>query len=239
MSEIPGWLRTRRFIRVYDVPIPEPPSDTQTLLALHEFKYSNGLSGPEHDVARSTPWRNKVITTLVKSYNRRTYEFSYEFTPAPRDLLNAPGGEIRGKVGVHRNNFGDEGLELEYALEGCPSHAVCADQDASVILMLSISGIEAWDQLMAFYKSSYPEFYSKYRFLRFQLNPSAEQQDANIRNISALLLSLGISDVRALLCITSSAAVFLDFGVTPIYRMVQSRSVDKFGKHDLGLEYFY
>lgn len=43
-------------------------------LAMHEFSEQNGIEGPEHKAARSTPWRMQIMSTIVQSVPiRRTY----------------------------------------------------------------------------------------------------------------------------------------------------------------------
>ncbi|KII90350.1 hypothetical protein PLICRDRAFT_123391 [Plicaturopsis crispa FD-325 SS-3] len=71
LAMIPGWQRTRRFRQVSDNAQVE-------LLALHEYTEDNGLGGPEHTHAISTPWRTEV-QSLVESLQRRTYVLYREF----------------------------------------------------------------------------------------------------------------------------------------------------------------
>jgi hypothetical protein len=74
LSRIQGWQRTRRYRMVSD---GESTEDVE-LLAVHEFGEVNGLDGPEHVRARSTPWRNAIMEKVSSRENRR-WEFFHEF----------------------------------------------------------------------------------------------------------------------------------------------------------------
>jgi len=83
LSKIPGWIRTRRF-RLVAGP-GEKPGITE-MIALHEFEKVNGLDGPEHVYARSTPWQNKIIDEVVEDNDRTIWDFYHAF--AAEDYCN-------------------------------------------------------------------------------------------------------------------------------------------------------
>ena len=89
LSRIPGWLRTRRYVRVYDMPTPISPAETQTLLALHEFKHTNGLSGPEstvsHPPIHTCPYCIFTLINLPTMYDSVTDALHY--TPSKTTVV--------------------------------------------------------------------------------------------------------------------------------------------------------
>ena len=48
------------------------------LLAVHDFDQENGVDGPEHEFAKSRPWRMRVMD-LVEGRDNRRFEFFHEF----------------------------------------------------------------------------------------------------------------------------------------------------------------
>ncbi|PGH15544.1 hypothetical protein AJ79_02326 [Helicocarpus griseus UAMH5409] len=81
LSKVPGWLRTRRFVSS-----AVEPTETKEYLSLHEYVSHEGPSGPEIQAMNATPWRERVMSTVVRGRSRRVYEHYYTFGPAPRDL---------------------------------------------------------------------------------------------------------------------------------------------------------
>lgn len=75
LMQIPGWLRSRRFQLVDSD--DQKPGYTE-LLAVHEYAKENGLDGKEHELAKSKPWRNRILA-LVESRKNQRYEFLHEF----------------------------------------------------------------------------------------------------------------------------------------------------------------
>jgi hypothetical protein len=76
LSQIPGWTRSRRF-RLASASGDGTPAYTH--LALHEFRADNGLEGPEHARARSTPWRTRIMDRVRNTY-RRNFELYHIFS---------------------------------------------------------------------------------------------------------------------------------------------------------------
>lgn len=74
LQQIPGWQRSRRFQLIDSTDLK--PGHTE-LLAVHEFGAVNGLDGPEHELAKLKPWRNRILTLVVSRKNQR-YEFVRE-----------------------------------------------------------------------------------------------------------------------------------------------------------------
>lgn len=172
LSKVPGWLRTRRFVT--SSIDPKAPVE---YLALHEYKPTNGLGGPEFIHATSTPWNAEIKAQVVKAMRRRVYNLYYTFGPAPRYLApnladwhssdveisltktipTAPGenGAIESFVTTK------DGVELPFRLEGSSNpHApliVCVN---SILVEYGI-----WDGFVASFLSSPTN--KKYRILRY------------------------------------------------------------------------
>ncbi|KIJ51448.1 hypothetical protein M422DRAFT_158218 [Sphaerobolus stellatus SS14] len=77
LSRVSGWYRTQ-FLRQEE---PKEPAGFALYLAIHEYSTVNGLKGPEHAAAVSTPWRMRVMSDLVEGGpHRRTYSLYHVFT---------------------------------------------------------------------------------------------------------------------------------------------------------------
>jgi hypothetical protein len=63
----------------------------EELLAVHDFDASNGLGGPEHEQAKSAPWRRRILE-IVERRDNRIFDFTHSFdatdyrTPTDTDL---------------------------------------------------------------------------------------------------------------------------------------------------------
>ena len=74
LQQIPGWQRSRRFQLIDSTDLKTGHTE---LLAVHEFGAVNGLDGPEHELAKLKPWRNRILTLVASRKNQR-YEFVRE-----------------------------------------------------------------------------------------------------------------------------------------------------------------
>ena len=109
LSKVPGWLRTRRFI-LAEGNGPAPP--LIECLALHDYAAKNGLGGPEHDVARSTPWRSEVMK-FVTGLKRREYVFYHAFSAPPEPAQRSIGPDL-----VEGTIICNDGFPLKYRIDG-------------------------------------------------------------------------------------------------------------------------
>lgn len=145
LAQVPGWLRTRRFVTST---IEGKGEGEREYLALHEYALENGLGGREFKkAATSTKWNEIIWGTVVREKMRRVWELYYTFGPAPRDLASlaekeavafeAPDGQTRtwpstsAVLGPAIESFitTADGAELEYRLFGEPR------PDAAVIVL--------------------------------------------------------------------------------------------------------
>lgn len=72
---IPGWRRSRRY-QLVDA--DDQKEGYTELLAIHDLETTNGIGGPEHGVAKSRPWRTRILE-LVESRDNKLFEFFHEF----------------------------------------------------------------------------------------------------------------------------------------------------------------
>ena len=72
------------------------------LLAIHDFESVNGIGGPEHESAKSRPWRTRVLD-LVESRDNKLFEFFHEFKVS--DYQSPPGqvSDRASKTGPRRS----------------------------------------------------------------------------------------------------------------------------------------
>lgn len=75
LSKIPGWRRSRRFQLIEG---DNQKKGYTELLAVHDFEKENGIDGPEHEFAKSRPWRNRILGLVERRDNKR-FEFYHEF----------------------------------------------------------------------------------------------------------------------------------------------------------------
>lgn len=80
LSKVLGWTRSQLF-QLEDDFTGDSREHTE-LLALHEYNAENGLDGPEHEQAKETPWRTKVMS-LVFSLTRREFTLHHVFSATP------------------------------------------------------------------------------------------------------------------------------------------------------------
>jgi len=75
ISRIPGWRRSRRFELVEST--DQKPGYVE-LFAVHDFDQSNGLGGLEHEQARSTPWRSRILP-IIHRRDSKVFDLVHEF----------------------------------------------------------------------------------------------------------------------------------------------------------------
>lgn len=81
LSRVPGWLRSRLLVDVSCESL-----DFVNYMAIHEYTKSNGLGGPAHQAAQSTPWRTRVMSSLTYPSLRRTYVLHRIISEPAHDL---------------------------------------------------------------------------------------------------------------------------------------------------------
>ncbi|EIN05189.1 alpha/beta-hydrolase [Punctularia strigosozonata HHB-11173 SS5] len=202
LSQVPGWQRTRRF-KLFSATGEGTPALKH--LALHDYRAHNGLDGPEHARATSTPWRTRVMNTVRASY-RRTYALSYIFSPGARDLSTSP--VIDSIVPSH------DGTSLHYLLEGNP------DPDAPTLVFSNslMTDLRMWDALVDLIKAQFPQ----YRLLRYDTRGHGRSMllpdvpadfDALADDIAALLRSIRVSKAHAVIGVSMGGVTVLNFAL--------------------------
>ena len=219
LSRIPGWLRSRRFKTSASEGMPA------THVALNEYAGANGLGGPEHREAMSTPWRDEVFRNVAEKA-RRTYELFYVFGPAPRDLVSlsrlpAPGSfsdattstTADASAVIASRVAAADGLQIQYRLEGNPS------PDAPTVAFCNslLTSLHMWDALVAILRSRRPEF----RILRYDARgrhsipspPVPATLGTLSDDLAALLNALRIPALHALVGVSMGGATTVRFAL--------------------------
>ncbi|KAA1468025.1 hypothetical protein DENSPDRAFT_365059 [Dentipellis sp. KUC8613] len=74
LAAVPGWIRSRRFVLKDSGSLgKEGPKRVPKYLAVHEWNSLDGQGG-EKFKAIFTPWRTKVVETIVTSQERRVFK---------------------------------------------------------------------------------------------------------------------------------------------------------------------
>ena len=226
LSKIPGWLRSR----VFRTPsVIEGGSGEVKIVTLHEYTKENGLGGPEHKAAMSTPWRDDVFAKYIAHKGRRTYELFYVFGPAPRELdalsrlpqasaFSTTDGQISTTPGpkdaaVNAFVTTADGLTIPYRLEGNPSLGAPTVAFSNSLL----TSMQMWDPLVAILKAERPDL----RILRYDTRgrhgvptpPVPASLDMLSDDLAALLSALRISKLHALVGVSMGGATTLKFAL--------------------------
>ncbi|KAI9758146.1 MAG: hypothetical protein M4579_003178 [Chaenotheca gracillima] len=213
LSKVPGWLRTRRFMTS-----PVDGKGATEYLALHEYAPKNGLGGDKFKAAISTPWAESIMTKTVQERRRRTYDLSYTFGPAPRDLaplssadapiFTSPDGQTKTLPGSQGGGSGgaiesyvttQDGVHLPYRLEGSSDpHAPLIVLSNSVLVTWGI-----WDEFItAFFSNAANE---KYRVLRY--GTRGRTSDCGSQPVTIDVLASDIIDLLDALRVPKAAAL--------------------------------
>ncbi|PKX95187.1 putative alpha/beta hydrolase [Aspergillus novofumigatus IBT 16806] len=171
LSRVPGWRRSRRFVTA-----AIDPNAPREFLSLYEYAAENGLEGPEHNAAKSTPW-GKRISEIAISKKRRVYEWAYTFGPAPRELASLASKDVVGSWHSNDNRTRTypsptrpavesyvttkDGVSLPYRLEGS------TDPTAPVIVLSNSILVDwsIWDGFVDAFLSNPKN--QNYRILRY------------------------------------------------------------------------
>ncbi|KAI1826915.1 Alpha/Beta hydrolase protein [Xylaria intraflava] len=224
LSKIPGWLRSRVF-KTSSLEKGEPVK----FIALHDFAKINGLGGPEHEAARSTPWAKKLYAEYATVASRRTYSLFYVFGQAPRDLYhlsqltpatstfksvdgrtfttNNPSPAIESAITT------PDGLSIPYRLEGNP------DPKAPTVAFCNslLTSLHMWDRFIEIFRAKRPQ----YRILRYDFRgrhsipapPQPSTLDILADDIASLMAALRIPKLDALVGVSMGGATALKFAL--------------------------
>lgn len=146
---MPGWRRTRRFQLVQG---DQQRQGYTELLAVHDFDRNNGLDGPEHELAKSKPWRQRIVE-LVESRENKRFEFFHEFDA--RDYRKPPL--------VNSEIINSE--KASFTTSGATSCLLEGPDDGPVIVFSNslLTDLHIWDVAVEKLKPLFPSF----RFLRY------------------------------------------------------------------------
>lgn len=226
LSKISGWLRSR----IYRTPakIEGAVSTPVKIITLHEYAAQNGLEGPEHRAAMSTPWRDAVFSSYIAEKSRRAYELFYIFGPGPRELAALsklpPSASFSTADKMVATAAGSDpvisafvntadGLRIPYQLEGNPA------PDAPTVAFSNslLTSLHMWDPLVAILKTARPDL----RILRYDTRgrhavpepPVPATLDMLADDLSALLSGLRIPKLHALIGVSMGGATTLKFAL--------------------------
>jgi pimeloyl-ACP methyl ester carboxylesterase len=227
LSKIPGWLRSR----VFRTPsVIEGATGSVSIVTLHEYARENGLEGPEHKAAMSTPWRDDVFANYIAHKARRTYELFYVFGPAPRELqalsalpqdaaFSTADGKIsttpgeKGAAAINAYVTAPDGLTIPYRLEGNPAAGAPTVAFSNSLL----TSLHMWDPLVAILKAQRPDL----RILRYDTRgrhdvpapPVPATLGMLSDDLAALLAALRIPKLHALVGVSMGGATTLRFAL--------------------------
>ncbi|KAL9109780.1 MAG: hypothetical protein Q9227_005649 [Pyrenula ochraceoflavens] len=190
LSKIPGWLRSRRFRLNWSEDLEEGITE---LLAVHDFDRENGLHGPEHQHARTTPWRDQIFTK-VRSTDRRIFDLGY--------VLKAD--EYQVPMLGHTPEIS------RWRIDGNTQ-----DSQSPVITFSNslLTDLHLWDPVVAKMRLLFPE----YRFLRYNTRGYASHSDRPVdldllaQDIVDLLDHLDIKRCHALIGVSLGGATVINF----------------------------
>jgi hypothetical protein len=153
------------------------------LLALHEFEADNGLDGPEHQYAKSRPWRLKIVNEVIEGKDNKIFDFSHAFKARdyqePR-LLN-------GFKHVSRPATGATSLQIDG----------CEDPQAPLVVFSNslLTDFHIWDSAVVRLIRAFPTF----RFLRYNTRGDESPSDKPV-NVDVLTDDLaGLLDILGIL----------------------------------------
>ncbi|KAK0815572.1 hypothetical protein LTR75_003860 [Friedmanniomyces endolithicus] len=175
-----------------------PPQGQTEYLAVHDYASPNGLNGPEHEAARSTPWRSTIMTKILW-HDRRLWSHHLSF-----DALEEPPSSVTTT----------DGAELRFQLEGNPA-------DPVIVCVNSIlTTLHIWDDVAAALKTGLKGGQT-YRVLRYNprgyapLPPRSNPTtfDLLADDLEYLLQRLGIPRVHAVLGVSMGGVTALNFAI--------------------------
>jgi len=203
LSKIPGWLRSRRYRIVWAENMQEGEIE---IMALHDFEAKNGLEGPEHQKAKSTPWRDEVFQYIPRM-DRKLFKFTHEFHAD--DWRQPPHEKAMSDSDPHVTT--KDGVDLEYRFDGSQ------DANAPVIAFSNslLTNYHIWDGVVAHLFMKYPHF----RFLRYNTRgystaiPGETRLSTLTNDVAYLLDQLKITKIHALVGVSLGGATALDFAI--------------------------
>lgn len=246
LSKVPGWLRTRMYVT--SSIDPKAPLE---YVALHEYKPTNGLAGPEFQAAVSTPWAKDIMTNVITGKGRRVYELYYTFGPAPRylapNLANWTSSDTKssltktfatsagGAGSIESFITTKDGIELPYRLEGS------SDPSAPLIVLSNSILVDwgIWDGFVASFFSNPAN--QKYRILRYLsrgrqtgVGNMPTTVDVLASDIIALLDALRVKKAAAVIGVSLGGATALNTALKYPSRVASFISCDTSSKSPAG-----
>lgn len=198
ISNIPGWIRSRRFRLASGDGVQKGVKD---LLAIHEFEKDNGLGGPEHQYAKSRSWRLRIVNEVIEGKDNKTFDFSHEFKAQD---YQAP-EPLRAFDHVSRPTTG----ATSWQLDGCK------DPHAPLVVFSNslLTDLHIWDAAVGQLIRVFPRL----RFLRYNTRgyeaPSNESVNLDILadDLAALLDAVGVQKCLAVIGVSLGGITCMNF----------------------------
>ena len=165
------------------------------ILSLHDFSGQDGLSGPELEAARSTPWAKKIYSQALRR-SRRVFALDHEIKKAGRFYATT-----------------SDGYRLQYRLDGN-----IAPESPTILFSNSLlTSYGIWDGVVDRLAKELPE----YQFLRYNTRGyEYDPQDKGpidfelLADDDCLLLDhLKIPKVKAMFCVSMGGVTTLNFTI--------------------------
>jgi pimeloyl-ACP methyl ester carboxylesterase len=170
---------------------------------LHEFETDKGLDGPEHQYAKSRPWRLKIVNDVIEGKDNKIFDFCHTFKaqdyqePRPLNGFNHVSRPALGATSWH--------------IDGCE------DPQAPLVVFSNslLTDYHIWDAAVVRLIRAFPTF----RFLRYNTrgyeSPSDKPVDVDVLtdDLAALLDTLGIAKCFAVVGVSLGGITCMNFAI--------------------------
>jgi len=173
------------------------------LLALHEFESDNGLDGPEHQYAKSRPWRLKIVNEVIEGKDNKLFDFSHAFRAQDYQKPKP----LHGFNHVSRPTTG----ATSWRMDGCKdSHAPLVVFSNSLLTDLHV-----WDPTIDELIRAFPGFPVLRYNTRGYESSSNEPVDVDVLadDLAGLLDSLGVQRCFAAVGVSLGGVTCMNFAI--------------------------
>ena len=182
------------------------------LIAVHDFDQENGVDGPEHELAKTRPWRMRIMD-LVESRDNRRFEFFHEFRAAD---YREPPHLVNGKASPNLD------WPANWHIKG-PDHAPVVVFSNSLITDQHI-----WDATIEKLSQLYPNYrYLVYDTRGYSSDPGKEVTiDSLTDDLAKLLSVLQIESFHTVIGVSLGGVTALNFAMRYPHKLKQFVACD-------------